>query len=880
MPFKHNQILWSKDDIMDITQGEWILNEPDHLFIKGKCLTPDLCEKDFIYMAYGKNSADKRMDLVIEALKKGASLIITDTKKAEFPSYASVLYVKKLMYVNRKFAFYSRDETDAKVIAITGSVGKTSTKDMVAEMLSYRGLTYSNFRSINGGSGLENEVANISKETKFCVFELGMKAPNTIQPMSMLVKPHIALITSIAPVHVSYHDGMESIVTTKIQIADGLEKNGTLILPRDSEYYEQMKTLAESSRDDITICSFGKDESSDIQLISYSSYNTYSIVNVSVFGKEFEYKVPFIEDYKIYNSLGALATVYFTNEDIKESVKGLSFVKSSYRRGERFRGELKNSPGVIEIIDDTWNANPVSMHESIKQMQYRIVPRSGRRGILLGDMAELGEDSKKYHQQLEKVIQDSKIDFVCCVGEEMQNLYNVLPESIEKHYAKNINALLPRLDSIIQSNDVILVKGSNSTHMYKAVLHFIGDYNHPRALSSWSLEKESFENNTQNQKLNSFDEELSRFMEKHNICGGSVAVSFHEKKYLKGYGAISTNEQIAIDPMKNSFRLFSLTKPITAVAVLLLVQDGKLKLTDKVFGKDGILSSFMSKKGEVNSELNKIEVIHLLQHTAGWSLDKAVNPFTGNKRFDPMFNLGNIAKALGKSPYATKEDVIEYMLEHSLDFETGTQYSYSNLGYNILGRIIETISNQSYFEFIKNKILEPLNLNSITLAKTKFEDRSEDEVYYYSQNPDQYKTALFDKTCKVKEPYGIFMIEEFDSHGGLIGTSSDMLKFILNFDTLLTENTLKEIIKKPNIENRSNTNWHYGLGWRVTAKKDGTVNLWHRGTINVGGATGFMVRSLEKNSFSWVVLFNKSVNLSEVEKMMINALPKLQEILK
>lgn len=371
MPLVYQPVLWRKEEIIHICKAQWLMNEPNNLSVKGVCITPELCSEDYIYIALGKNSIEKRVDLLIEALKKKVSAVIVDKYTDEIPQWASVLLVKNTIDANIQLAVNARDKTRATIIAVTGSVGKTSTKDIIAQLLSNQALTYSNYRSINGGPGLKTQIANISKNTDYCVMEFGMKAPNTIKPMSEFLKPHISLITAIAPAHFSYHENIDSIVKTKAQIVDGMLSGGHVVLPRDSQHYNQLKKYVIATNKNIQIHSFGKHKYADVRLISHTQNNVSSVVNASIFGIKLQYEIPIPGYLWVINSLAALACISLAGADIIDAAKNMGLLKPVFRRGERFRVKLKSSCGVIEVVDDTWNANPMAMYESISQLSTR-----------------------------------------------------------------------------------------------------------------------------------------------------------------------------------------------------------------------------------------------------------------------------------------------------------------------------------------------------------------------------------------------------------------------------------------------------------------------------------------------------------------------------
>ncbi|MBF0266667.1 MAG: serine hydrolase [Gammaproteobacteria bacterium] len=876
MPLVHQPVLWIKQEFIKIINAKWLMNEPRNQLIKGICITPELCQDDYVYIAAGKHSVDKRIDLLIEAFNKGVSAAIVDKEVADIPQWAPVLLVDNAEQANALLALDARNKSRATIIAVTGSVGKTSTKNIIAELLSNQALTYSNYKSINGGPGLKTQIANISKAAQFCVMEFGMKGPNTIRPMSNFLRPHIGLITAIAPAHYSYHENMESIIKTKSQVVDGIAAGGHVVLPRDSEYFEQLYKYVKTNNQYIHIHTFGQHQESNVQLISYQQNGTTTKVNALVFGTSLSYEIAMHGYLWVINSIAALACIALSGANIVHAAQQMCLIQPVFRRGERFRVNLKSKSGIIEVIDDTWNASPMAMREAISMLSSRKLSYNTRRVVVLGDMAELGDNSETFHKGLIDIIREINIGLVCTVGQHMLSLHNIIPKSIEKYHAESIRTLLPKLESYVKNGDSVLVKGSNSMHMYKVVQHFIGNYDTPRAPKYWSLYDEVNKNKNKIEIDGSsrFDTSIVDFMNEHNIAGAAVVIS-QDNKIIKskGYGYANLEKRTKILPNETQFRLFSITKPITATAILILIEQDKLNLEDFIFTGSGILSDYKVLDGETfNEDLRHIKLIHLLQHSAGWSIKECKNPFNNKSFFDPMFNLSHIARETKDKNYATKENAIRYMLSQALQHKPGEKYVYSNFGYNVLGRIIEKVSGLSYYDFIKQNIFIPLGINNIELAHTKLKDCSAKEAYYYPRKEGHYTNAIYDKTEKVTETYGSFCIEEIDALGGLIGTTEDVLNFALNFDNLLSKDIFNKIHQKPDLKIPNTSNWYYGLGWRVTPTANNNFNLWHRGFVDIGGAASFMVRASSEKKASWMVSFNKSVSVSKIEVMMKHAL--------
>lgn len=348
-----------------------------------------------------------------------------------------------------------------------------------------------------------------------------------------------------------------------------------------------------------------------------------------------------------------------------------------------------------------------------------------------------------------------------------------------------------------------------------------------------------------NPHLKSIDEAVRRFMKKWNIPGGAVAISKNERLvYARGFGFAHQETQTLVQP-ESIFRIASLSKPITAVAIMKLVQEGLLQLDSKVFGPVGVLSD--STYGLIADERVKdITIRHLLEHSAGW--DRAVS---GNLMFDPV----NIAHKMQILPPADTKNIIRFVLSRPLDFVPGSRYAYCNLGYGILGRVIEQITHTNYEEYVKSFILKPLGITNMHIGNSLPEPQEPGEVWYYPSLRGSLAPSMYGLNIQVPFAYGGFNLEAMDSHGGWIASAPDLLRWMAAVDGFSN----KPDILSPNILQLMVTpsatlNSGYGLGWWVNDQN----NWCHTGSLP--GSSTLMERN--QNGYSWVILFNRR---SEVE---------------
>ena len=353
-------------------------------------------------------------------------------------------------------------------------------------------------------------------------------------------------------------------------------------------------------------------------------------------------------------------------------------------------------------------------------------------------------------------------------------------------------------------------------------------------------------------ELASLDELLLAFLRENEIAGASLAITKEGRLvYARGFGWADPDGQVKVSPT-SLFRIASISKPITAVAILMLIERGKLKLDDKAFD----LIALQPLPGrERDPRLKDITVRHLLEHTAGF--DRA-------KSFDPMFRPVMIAKELDVPPPAQPEHIIRYMLGQPLDFDPGSRHAYSNYGYCVLGRIIERVSGQAYETFVRHEVLKPLGITRTKLGKTLV--RAADEVRYRDAKSRTAPAILGPDFGKpVPAPYGAWHLEAMDAHGGWISSAVDLVRFAAALDRpqqcpILKSASIDAMFARPagragHDDAGQPLPAFYSLGWMVRPEGNGR-NTWHMGSLD-GTATVLMRRH---DGVNWVVLFNARSN--------------------
>jgi UDP-N-acetylmuramoyl-tripeptide--D-alanyl-D-alanine ligase len=402
-------------------------------------------------------------DFVAAALNKGAALaVIAAAQRDKFPADARLLVVDDVLAGLVDLARASRARLGAQVIAITGSVGKTSTKEALRRVLVAQGETHASVASFNNHWGVPLSLARCPASVKFAIFEIGMNHAGEIEPLVKMVRPHIAVITTVEPVHLEFFSGIEGIADAKAEIFAGLEPGGAVVLNRDNAQFERLQRRANElgiSR----IVSFGADRKSDARLIDVSLHATYSAVHADILGHDLTYKLGMPGRHMAINSLAVLAAASLAGADLALAGLALSQAQPAVGRGVRHVLEVGN--GEATLIDESYNANPASMAAALNVLGAAPVGAHGRRIAVLGDMLELGATAPQLHRGLIEAVRANHVDLVYCCGPLMRNLWDALSTGRRGGYAGNSEALESLVTGAIRAGDAIMVKGSLGSKM-------------------------------------------------------------------------------------------------------------------------------------------------------------------------------------------------------------------------------------------------------------------------------------------------------------------------------------------------------------------------------------------------------------------------------
>jgi UDP-N-acetylmuramoyl-tripeptide--D-alanyl-D-alanine ligase len=402
-------------------------------------------------------------DFVAAAFERGAALaVVAQEKRGAMPPDAPLLVVPDVLAALRDLAGAARGRSRARIVAVTGSVGKTGTKDALRLVLASEGETHASAASYNNHWGVPLSLARLPESAHFAVYEIGMNHPGEITPLTRLVRPHVAIITAVEPVHLEFFDSVEAIADAKAEIYLGLEPDGAAVINRDSPLHGRLERAAQAAGAG-RILSFGEHPASDARLIDVSLRPDGSSVHADILGADVVYKLGAPGRHVVLNSLAVLAAAALLGADLAISALALADLEPPSGRGQRIA--LQAPGGAALLIDESYNANPASMRAALALLGQAAVGRRGRRIAVLGDMLELGDRSAEFHRRLAEPIVSHKIDLVFCAGPLMRELWQKLPPERRGGYAESAAALEADVLATVRGGDVVMVKGSLGSRM-------------------------------------------------------------------------------------------------------------------------------------------------------------------------------------------------------------------------------------------------------------------------------------------------------------------------------------------------------------------------------------------------------------------------------
>jgi UDP-N-acetylmuramoyl-tripeptide--D-alanyl-D-alanine ligase len=405
-------------------------------------------------------------DHVVDAFSKGAAAAVVDEPHAGALKSLGPLYVvEAVLPALERLAVAARTRSAARVVGITGSVGKTTTKEALRLVLSQAGSVHASPASYNNHWGVPLTLARMPRNARFSVIEIGMNHAGEITPLAAMARPHVAIITTVAPVHLEHFDSIEAIADAKAEIFSGLVPGGVVILNRDIEQYERLAAAARGSGAG-HIATFGESDRAAAQLLGAKLEADQTIVTARIAGRYLTYKIGAPGRHLAIDSLAVLLAARALGLDPEEAAERLAGFEAPSGRGRMFT--LLTKDGAFTLIDESYNANPASMHAALALLG--MLPAAGRRIAVLGDMLELGPQGAELHAGLAADVAKYHIDLVFAAGPLMKRLFDELPAAAKGAWQPNAANLEPLVLTAVRPGDVVLVKGSNASRMHAIVL--------------------------------------------------------------------------------------------------------------------------------------------------------------------------------------------------------------------------------------------------------------------------------------------------------------------------------------------------------------------------------------------------------------------------
>lgn len=382
---------------------------------------------------------------VPQALAAGAAAAVVD-----HPVDGPHLVVKDTMRALEDLGAFARAQVSAKVAAITGSVGKTSSKEALTQLLAAQAPTYGSRGNLNNNFGVPLSLARLPADVTYGVFELGMNHPGEIAPLARQVKPHVALVTAIAPAHVEFFaDGETGIAREKASIAEGLLPGGVLILPRDSQHFPLMQQACPD------VLSFGTAPDADSRLIDWQpGADGVDTIEADILGTRCRYRWGMAGRHQALNSLGVLTALVRLGGDLSRALADADALRPMAGRGERL--VLPWQGGTITLLDESYNASPTAVRAALQVL----TTLPGRRLLILGDMLELGDHAAALHASLADAVDGAGLDRVYLAGAHIAALADALPRGRVTAHAPLTQDLIAPVLATLQPGDAVLVKGS------------------------------------------------------------------------------------------------------------------------------------------------------------------------------------------------------------------------------------------------------------------------------------------------------------------------------------------------------------------------------------------------------------------------------------
>ncbi len=451
--------LWTLDALVAATGGAVRAN-PVPAFSGVSIDSRTIAAQD-IFVAIKGDSMDGH-DFVPAAVAKGAGIAIVSRINADWPKDLPLLLVDDPLLALERLGRAARARSHARIVAVTGSVGKTSTKEMLRVALAASSETHASAASFNNHWGVPLTLSRFPTTAGFGVFEIGMNHAGEITPLVNMVRPHVAIVTAVAASHLGHFKSLDEIADAKAEIFSGVVPGGHAVINRDSQYFDHLKSVAKD-HGVTSIIGFGRHPEAEVRLEGLALRPDCCCITVKMFDEKVIYKLGMPGEHMALNSLAVLATAKLVGADLARAALALSDVRPAKGRGGQIK--LQMPDGHLFLLDESYNANPASVSAALALLSNLKPEKNGRRIAVLGDMLELGAFGPDLHRNLSHDIERYGIDKVFAAGPLMQYLWDALPNAKRGAYAAQSTALTDQLMQALKPGDCVMIKGSLGSRM-------------------------------------------------------------------------------------------------------------------------------------------------------------------------------------------------------------------------------------------------------------------------------------------------------------------------------------------------------------------------------------------------------------------------------
>ena len=413
-------------------------------------------KNNLFYAIKGENTDGHKF--IREALKRGATKCVVSKKIKQIPKN-KLIKVKNTFSSLNNLARITRNNSTAQIIGITGSVGKTTLKNLVGFALKNYGKVYYSPHSYNNKFGVPLSISNLKKNTKYGIFEIGMSKKGEIHQLSKITRPEIAVITNISEAHIENFNSLNDIAKAKAEIIENISSGGNIILNKNDKFFRFFYDKAKKKG--IKVISFGRSRNSDIFLSNIKKYKNYYRLKVFIKDRVFYFNTKYSQNNFVNNFLACITIMFILDLNLNKMKK--KFIDFIIPEGRGDIKIVKKFNKKFKFIDESYNANPLSMLSAVRNMNHFRRKKNEQKLVFLGDMLELGKKSKKLHRALSSEINKSDIDKVFVYGKHIKETFNSLSKEKRGKVFYNLDEAYNHFSKIIHNNDLLMVKGSNAT---------------------------------------------------------------------------------------------------------------------------------------------------------------------------------------------------------------------------------------------------------------------------------------------------------------------------------------------------------------------------------------------------------------------------------